>query len=112
MQESTDDIIDVIKRLRANDADAELIGRRGRDFVLQHLHRRARWCYWREVLVRAGDHGAGGWMERRGEEGDGGSGELTQFAVVAPVGRLMSLKGGIAVSGSGGEVASRGGGWG
>ena len=80
-QESADDIIDVIKRLRADDAEAELIGRRGRDFVLQHLHRRARWCYWREVLVRAGDGAEGG---EEGDEGDGESGgELTQFAAVA-----------------------------
>ena len=27
--------------------------------MLQHLHRQARWCYWREVLVRAGARGAG-----------------------------------------------------
>ena len=59
MKDSPDDIIDVLQALREDDAEAERIGRRGREFVLQHLHRQARWCYWREVLVRAGARDAG-----------------------------------------------------
>ena len=34
---------------------------------MQHLHRQARWCYWREVFVRAGAHGC----EVGGEGGKG-----------------------------------------
>ena len=98
MQESADDIIDVIKRLRADDSDAELIGRRGRDFVLQHLHRRARWCYWREVLVRAGDGGQKmERRERRGEEWDVETSPYLQLFITEQVGRLMSAEGGVAL---------------
>ena len=59
MKESPDDILAVIRALREDDAKAERIGQDGRKFALQHLHRQARWCYWREVLVRAGGFLAG-----------------------------------------------------
>lgn len=55
-QDSVKDILEVIESLRERDQAAERIGSRGREFVLSHLNRRARWCYWREVVLRAGEY--------------------------------------------------------
>ncbi|GAX74468.1 hypothetical protein CEUSTIGMA_g1917.t1 [Chlamydomonas eustigma] len=52
--ESEMDILDAIKWLREHDKEAEMMGRRAKDFVLKYLHRDARLCYWREVLIRSG----------------------------------------------------------
>lgn len=51
---SSDDILEAIEWLKANDDVAKRIARNAKSFALQHLTRPARLCYYKELFTRLG----------------------------------------------------------